>query len=120
QGLGLDLTDTLARDLEVLTNLLEGVVALLADAEAHAEDLLLARRQRREHLARLLREVHRDDRLRGARGALVLDEIAERAVLVLADGRLEADGLLRDLEDLADLVDRQLHLLRDLLGGGLA
>src|SRR6185312_5334612 len=40
QGLGLDLADALARDLEVLAHLLEGVVGLLADAEAHAQDLL--------------------------------------------------------------------------------
>ncbi len=41
--LGLDLPDALARHLEVLTHLFERVVALLADAEAHPEDLLFAR-----------------------------------------------------------------------------
>src|SRR5690606_18161715 len=60
QRLRLDLADALARDLEVLTDLFERVVALLADAEAHAEDLLLARRQRLEHAPRLLLEVHVD------------------------------------------------------------
>ena len=35
-------------------------------------------------------------------------------------GGLEADGLLGDLEDLADLVERQLHLLRNLFRGRLA
>src|ERR1041384_2518315 len=40
ERLGFDLPDTLARHLEVLTHFLESVVALLADAEAHAEDLL--------------------------------------------------------------------------------
>src|SRR5512135_2400004 len=94
QRLRLDLANALARDLEVLTHLFERVVALLADAEAHAEDLLLARRQRLEHLPRLLREVHVDDRLGGRHHALVLDEIAKMRVFLLADGRLEADGLL--------------------------
>src|SRR5690349_19811842 len=62
QGLRFDLTDALARHLEVLTDLFEGVVALLADAETHAEHLLLARRQRLQHLPRLLGEIHVDDR----------------------------------------------------------
>ena len=41
-------------------------------------------------------------------------------VLVLADRRLEADRLLRDLQHRAHLVERQLHLLGQLLGRGLA
>src|SRR5262245_56650338 len=120
KSLGLDLTDTFARDLEVLTDLFERVVGLLADAEAHAEDLLLTRRQRGEHAARLLREVHGDDRLRRRHRGLVLDEVAEMRILFLADRILERDRLLRDLEDLAHLVERQLHLLRDLFRSRLA
>src|SRR5258707_381423 len=65
ERLRLDLTDALARHLEVLTDLFEGVVALFPDAEPHAEDLLFARRQRLQHLPRLLGEVHVDDRLGG-------------------------------------------------------
>src|SRR5512133_1812535 len=120
ERLRLDLADALARHLEVLPDLLERVVALLADAEAHAEDLLLARREGGEHLPGLLGQVHVDDRVRGRDERLVLDEVPEVAVLLLADGRLEADRLLRDLEDLAHLVERQLHLLRDLLRRRLA
>src|SRR5471032_631529 len=120
QRLGLDLPDALAGDFEVLADLFQRVVGLLADAEAHAQDLLFARRQRRQHFAGLLGQVHVDDRI-GRRGdGLVLDEVAQVAVLFLADGRLEADGLLGDLEDLADLVERQLHLLGDLFRSGLA
>ena len=40
-------------------------------------------------------------------------------VLLLADGGLQADGLLGDLENLPHLVHRHVHLLRDLLGGGV-
>src|SRR3954468_3503978 len=50
QRFRLDLPDAFARHFEVLTDLLEGVVALLADAETHAQDLLLARRQRLQDL----------------------------------------------------------------------
>src|SRR5262249_55756008 len=39
ERLGLDLPDALAGDLEVLADLFQGVIALLADAEAHPEDL---------------------------------------------------------------------------------
>src|SRR4051794_27827101 len=60
QGLGFDLADALAGDLEVLADLLERVIRLLADAEAHAQDLLLARRERGQDLAGLLGQVHRD------------------------------------------------------------
>src|SRR5438045_2994425 len=42
QRLGLDLADALARDLEVLADLFQRVVALLADAEAHAQNLFFA------------------------------------------------------------------------------
>src|SRR5829696_8663195 len=120
ERLGLDLTDALPRHLEVLTDLLERVVGLLADAEPHPQDLLLARRQRREHLASLVGEVHRDHALARRDDRLVLDEVAEVGVFLLADRRLERDRLLRDLEDLADLVERQLHALGDLFRRRLA
>src|SRR5690349_13479648 len=83
ERLRLDLADALARHLEVLPDLLERVVALLADAEAHPEDLLLARREGGEHLPRLLREVHVDDRVGRGHERLVLDEVPEVAVLLL-------------------------------------
>src|SRR5512133_202426 len=97
ERLRLDLADALARHLEVLADLLERVVALLPDAEAHPEDLLLARGEGGEDLPGLLGQVHVDDRVRRGDERLVLDEVAEVAVLLLADGRLEADRLLRDL-----------------------
>src|SRR5690606_7142064 len=120
QRLRLDPPDAFARDLEVLTDLFERVVALFTDPEAHAQHLLLARGQRLEHFARLLGEVHVHGRVSRADGALVLDEIAEVAVTLFADRRLEAERLFRDLEHLAHLVERQLHLLGDLVGGRLA
>ncbi len=52
--------------------------------------------------------------------ALVLDEVAEVRIFLFADRRLERDRLLGDLEDLADLVERQLHLLGDLFRRRLA
>ena len=42
QGLGLDLPDPLARDIELLADLFEGVLALAADAETQPDYLLLS------------------------------------------------------------------------------
>src|SRR5215472_9855028 len=114
QGFRFDLANALASHLEILPDLFQRVVALFSDAKAHSEDLLLARRERLENLPSLFREVHVDHRFRGGNDALVLDEIAEMRIFLLADWGLEADGLLGDLEDLADLVEWKLHLLRDL------
>ncbi len=61
QGLGLDLPDALARDIEVLTHLFQSVVRFFSDTEAHAQHLLLARCERGQHLAHLIREVHGDN-----------------------------------------------------------
>src|SRR5262249_53130910 len=68
QRLRLDLTNALARHRELLADLLEGVIGVHADSEAHPENALLARRERGEHprggLAqiRLDRRVDRQDR----------------------------------------------------------
>src|SRR5262249_16225716 len=98
QRLCLDLADPLAGDREALAALLERVVGLLADPEPEAQDLLLARGQRGEHLASLLLERQRHGRVGRRQGLPVLDEIAQRALLVVADRGLERDRLLHDLE----------------------
>src|SRR5262245_58831649 len=120
ERLRLDLADALAGDGEVLSHLLEGVLAAVGQPEAEAEDLFLPRRQRVQHLVGLLAQGEADHALDGRAHLLVLDEVAEVAVLLLADRRLERDGLLRDLEHLAHLVHRHFHLDGDLLRGGLA
>src|SRR5438128_7368566 len=81
QRLGLDLADPLARHREVLADLLEGVLAAFADAEAHLDHLLLARRQRLEDRFRLFAQVQVDHRVRRREDVAVLDEVAKMAVL---------------------------------------
>src|SRR5688500_16426613 len=49
QRLRLDLADALARDREALAHFFERVLAAVADAEPHLDDLLLARGQRLQH-----------------------------------------------------------------------
>src|SRR6266542_3791240 len=120
QGLGFDLADALAGYFEILPHLFQGVVALFADAEAHPQDLFFAGRKGLQDLSRLFGEVHVDDRFGRRDDALVLDEVAEMRVFFFSDGRLEGDGLFGDLENLAHLVERQLHLLGDLFRRRLA
>src|SRR5262245_27534217 len=120
QRLRLDLPDAFAGDGEALADLFEGVLAAVADAEPHLDDLLLARRQRLQHRLGLLLEIQIDDRFGRRHHLAILDEIAKMRIFLFADWRLERDWLLRDLEDLADLRHRDVHPLGDLLGGRLA
>ena len=116
QGLGLDLADALAGDVEVLAHLLKGVVGLAADAEAHPQHLLLTRRQGTQDLTGLVGEVGVDHSVCRVDGVFIGDEVPEAGILLLADRRLQAYRLLGDLEDLADLLDRHVHLVGDLVG----
>ena len=77
QRLGFDLADALAGDRELLADLLEGVVGVHADAEAHAEHALLARRQRGQHAGGGLAQVGLDGRVDGQKRVLVLDEVTQ-------------------------------------------
>src|SRR6059036_68068 len=120
QRLGLYLPDPLAGDREVLPDFFQRVLATVGEAEPEPQHLLLERREGVEDLVRLLPEREADDRLDGRDDLLVLDEVAQVAVLLLADRRLQRDGLLRDLQHLAHLVHGDVHLRRDLLRGGLA
>src|SRR4051794_12193259 len=85
QRLGFDLADALACHVELLADLFQRVVGVHADAEAHPQHALLARGQAgqdpggRLAQVRLDRGIQRDDR------RLVLDEVAEVAVLLVAD-----------------------------------
>jgi hypothetical protein len=48
-ALGLDLPDALSRHRKLLADLFQRVVGIHADAKAHAQHALLARRQERQH-----------------------------------------------------------------------
>src|SRR5206468_2876198 len=111
ERLGLDLADPLAGDVELPTDLLEGPRPAVLEPEPELENASFAAGQRVQHrLDLLLQELVRGRLGRGERAA-VLDEVAEVGILLLADRRLEGDGLLGDLDDLADLLRRDLDLL---------
>src|SRR5262245_51539687 len=87
ERLRLDLANALARDIEALTNLLQGVLALLADSEPEAQDLGLLLGQTRQGALDLSGEVVRQERLDRGRRPLVLQEVAE--IGVFADRGLQ-------------------------------
>src|SRR5579883_669922 len=120
QRLRLDLADALARHRELLADLLQRVVGVHADAEAHAQHALLARGERGEHPRRGLAQVLLDRGVDRQNRVLVLDEIAEVRILLVADRGLERDRLVGDLEDLAHLLERHAELLGELLRRRLA
>src|SRR6478736_1471394 len=83
QRLGLDLAYALARDVELLADLLQRVVGRHLDAEAHAQHLGLARSEGVEHLFCDIPQRGERGRVRGRERRLVLDEIAEMRVVVV-------------------------------------
>src|SRR5439155_1737516 len=111
----LGLTAPLARHAERATDLLERARLRSREPEAELDHLPLAVGQRVERpLDVLAAELHR----RGVErrlGLLVLDEVAELRLLLLADRLLERHRQLRHPQDLAHLLGRHLELERDLV-----
>ena len=104
QGLGLNLADALARDVELLADLFQRSGLAVVQAIAQAEHLGLARRQRIQYVHKLLLEQRYGNRLR-RRGRVVIGyKVAEVAVVLLADGCFQRDMLLRDFDNLTNLV----------------
>ena len=120
QRFRLDLADTFAGHIELLADFLERVVGVHADAEAHAQDAFLAGGEAAENAGRGFAQVGLDGGVERDDGGLVLDEVAEVAVLFVADRRLEADRLLGDFQNLADLFERHAELFGEFLGRRLA
>src|SRR5271154_932815 len=114
QRLGFDLADALSGDLEALADLLEGVLGAVFEAEAHLDDTLFARGQGAKDLRGVLLKVDADDGVSRRDGHAVFDEVSKVRIFLFSDWGLEGDGLLRDLEDLADLRDRDVHAAGDL------
>src|SRR5688500_247035 len=104
ERLCLDLANPLACDVEVTADLFEGPGTSVLEAEAQLKHPPLTRREGIQHaLDLLLQELVAGGIGRGD-GGKVRDEVAEVAVLLLADRRLEAHRLLGDLHDLAHLL----------------
>jgi len=100
QRLGFDLPDSLARHRELLADLLQRVVLVHADAESHAKNALLARRQGRQHAGRGFAQVRLDGSVDRQDRVLVLDEIAEVGIRSSPTGVSSDNGSLAILSTL--------------------
>ena len=72
--------------------------------KAQTQHLFLTRGQRLEHIGQLLLQQGLAGCLGRDGGIIIGDEVAQMAVLLLADGRFQTDRLLRHAHNLADLV----------------
>src|SRR6266849_3384914 len=119
QGLDLDLADALAGHAKALADLFQGALVTVDEPKAELEHAPLAWDKGSERgLDRKLEHGDRGD-VRGGRGLLVLDEIAELGILFMADRCLQRDRRLRELDDLSHPLEGEAHLLGNLLVGGL-
>src|SRR5262245_61903413 len=105
-GLRLDLADALACHLEDPADLFEGVRVAVAEAVAQLDDLALAVGQRLQYALDLVLEHFVPGSADRRLDAVVLDEVAEVAVLALADRPVQADRVPADLQDALGLFER--------------
>src|SRR6266545_1900568 len=103
QGLVLDLTDALARDVERASNLVEGARMLAAEPVAKLEHAALTVGEILEGLAQGLLGEEVGGALERRLGLLVGDELAELGLLLVANGLLQRNRGLRRALDLIDL-----------------
>ncbi len=91
------------------------MVGVHADAEAHAEHAFFAGRQGRQHAGGGLAQVALDRGVDWQDRVLVLDEVAEMRVFLVAHWGLQRQRLLGDLENLAHLLQRHTEFLGQFL-----
>src|SRR3954469_6208663 len=120
QRVVLDLADALARDPEGAADLLQGARLGARQAEAHLDRLALARGQRVKSLANILAAQVLESHVERGLRLLVLHEVAELGVLLLADRLLQRNRQLRHALDVLHLAHRALELRGDLLRHRLA
>src|SRR5713101_1187679 len=105
--LGLDLAYALTRNVELLTDLLQGVLALAADPKSQPNHFLFPGGECPQDARRLIANVGLDYGIDRRSDPMVLDQIAQRG-LAIARGfegnRVAGNGL-----QLLDLLDRDVH-----------
>lgn len=120
ESLALDLADSLARDTEVLGDFFERVFTIESDPEPHADDSLLVRRERLEHLGGALPDIVLLDGIYRRRDPVVLKQVAQDGFAVAADRNVERNRIAGDGFELFDLVSGRVQTLANLLIGGSA
>src|SRR5690606_37697295 len=102
ESLGLNLPDALPGDPEFASYFFKRPGLAVVKPEAEPQNPLFPLVERIEHLFNLLLEHHKGRSLCRRQGILVFNEVAEMAVLFLADRSLQRHRLLCDFLDLSD------------------
>ena len=92
----------------------------VGESEAHREHSLLTGSEGLEHMGKLLLEQGRRSGVCRGGSVVIGDEVAEMAVLLLADGGLKGDGLLSHTHYLAHLVNGHIEHLGYFLRRGVS
>src|SRR5690242_19045009 len=108
--LGLDLANPLSGDAIDLADLVQRLGLTVGEAEPHRYDARLPLAQGVQDGMELLLQERERHRVRWDDRFGVLDQVAELAVAVLAERRVERDGLAAVLLDLDDLLRRLVQL----------
>src|SRR5262249_37835907 len=109
-----DLPDPLASHPEDLSNLFQRVGVAIYQSIPELDDLSLAVGQGVQHLLQLFLEHLMGSRVDRGFGGAVLDEIAKEAIIRIANGPVEGNRMLRDLDDLPRLFLGNPELVGDL------
>src|SRR6266849_3737103 len=120
QRLRFDLPDALSGHTELLADFFERVVGVHADAEAHAEYAFFARGQRRQNPGSGFAKVALDRGVDGQDRVLVLDEIAEMRVFLVAHWSLQRQRLFRDFQNFSNLLQGHAEFFGQFLRGRFA
>src|SRR5437879_5407711 len=83
--LSFNLADTFAGNIELLTNLLQSMLALAANAEPQTDDLLFFRRQCLQNVSRFIPDLPIEHRSHGRSNPAIFNQIAESRFTVPAD-----------------------------------
>src|SRR5262249_56948256 len=117
EGLGFDLADAFAGDVELLADLFERVLALAADSEAHPDDFLFLRGKGLQNTRSLVADIRLDHGIDRRADPAVLDQVAQGGFAVTADRSLERHRVTRDRLQLLNLLDRDVHPAADFVVG---
>ena len=98
QGAGLDLADPFAGDAHLLADFREGAGRVVFEAEAQADDAGLAAAELFQQGHQIGAQLGPGEHLLGGR-VMVFEQIAQVAILTLADGAIEGDCLGLALHD---------------------
>src|SRR2546423_4678843 len=119
QSSRLELRDARAGHAELGADLLEGLRLLAREAETKREHVAHPLVQAAERIGELRAAQELGEHGVGLLAVHVLDHVAVHRVSV-ADRRLEADGVLDELEQLLDALELEPALLRKLFGSGIS